>query len=141
LLVPLAGCASDRLPSQSDPVTGGPPDLFATGLSGELTRTAAFEWLRGLPIAHPGGRLLYAASALGLESLAVDPATGVPLPRMVAPHAHGAAARLAVHPSGAFVYSVSPDGVLAYGTDEAGSLHPLGRVAEGGGPIALVRGQ
>ena len=83
--------------------------------------------------------MLYAASATGLESFAVDPGTGASSPMAAVPPAGDLRARLAVDPSGGFVYSVTDDAVQAYRTDPAGSLRPAGPVAPGGKAVALIR--
>lgn len=112
---------------------------YAPGAAGALGPVlSTIEWTRPAPVAHPGGRVLYSASATEVEAYAVDINDGTP--RLVA-HVPAAGAdpyRLAVHPSGRFLYLVTAAEVRAFRTDSFGHLEDHGRVAPGGGPAVLL---
>lgn len=113
-------------------------DVYEVDDSGALERTASALWDRSALVVHPRGDSLYALGPDRVEGFAVKRDTGLPVSVTRIPRV-GGAARLAVDPSGEWLYAVSADEVHAYRTGEAGRLGDHGRVGEGGSGVALLR--
>lgn len=106
---------------------------------GTLGPAEELPWGRRAPVAHPSGGVLYTATSTHVEAHAVDPETGAPRLTGQVPHTGGDQQPLAVHPSGRYLYAVSPEGVRAFRTDLQGNLEEFGRVGPGGTHVVLTR--
>jgi hypothetical protein len=113
-------------------------EAYRPSSSGALAPAGSAPWHRGVPAAHPSGRLLFALDGPQLQSFAVDPVSGAPRLVSSAVLPLEGFARVAADPGGEFVYAATADAVYSVRTDAAGRLRALGRVADRGGLLAMV---